>query len=1111
METTSTGNTLNEGNSNSNSISPSPNAEGTSWLPASVLQAIDKEDKEDWEAIAEDFKRSKDFNHDLLSMEEEFKAEVEKRLHRKWQQEDAAYDLLIAQWECERIQEEDDVHHIDAGEGSTDSVIDATTPGSIEALIDPRHQGISYDEARDRMLEALGVKAMVDPFTVAIMWPSGAVSGYAAGRLVKGEKKFIALVGKLPTSKKNYERLSPARKIEQITKGKGVTVYFAPSLYKDPKGPRRADNYKARLAAVAEGDKGTLEAQRQGVDLLRTLGLKVHVVTFSGSKSLHIFIRIPRGTSWKKVVAMEQLMCLAIDGDPAVVGNKAQLMRLAGALRREGDGERKAQHQLLVSTDNGAPQDPDVAIGILERHLQEQGMADWKKEFEARRKKKGTKERIAKVAAASGWGGYFAEAVAEEASSSEGDSGSVGGWLAKHPIEDQKRIVEECVSHTPRREVGEGTYEAALPALIAVANTFGASHDDWILDLFYRHGWPDDDLNSSKLRGIRDRQEGTKRHFGSLVHDVREALGDPSWLPELERLTRLTPSEATAQQHENGNLLYRILGWCEDRQKIFYQRRGVGQISSFKPGAYTELLKLAPLDIWKASFAPPSTENNPDPNPAWPEATSSVIELADQAGVFNLNKLRGPGVWLDNDLPVWHLGDRLEVGGELIQLDRFQGGYYYSREAPLAINPEVEPLSNAEGSAILQVIKDMGWENPADGLHTAGWVVLSNVGGALPKRPGLQITGSTGIGKTDCVDNVLLPLQAGLARSSSGSTEAGVRQMLGNCCLPAIIDESEQEDPRRREQQLRLARYSYDGVEQVKGTPSGAAMRFAVRSSLCLIGINATIPNAADRNRIAVVIRRHLDGAIWKGVARRRADLITRETGERLLRRTVTHLDVLLHNVQVLGQVVVERGGTPREGDTYGALLAGAHLLVSTERLDLASGLEWLVSQSWALDAEVSEVCAAGSEAERCLQHLLSHEVRFGEKMLAPTGVCTVRELIRLVAQGIKKQPLWMQVYQEEALVGSRTQAKQALGRLGLKVDKEKGLIVATGPRSQVDTIFEGTKWVNGAFKERLLDLEGAGKLAGTAKFPVIGVSRGVFVPLEVLGGVVEAEDKGGD
>ena len=154
---------------------------------------------------------------------------------------------------------------------------------------------------------------------------------------------------------------------------------------------------------------------------------------------------------------------------------------------------------------------------------------------------------------------------------------------------------------------------------------------------------------------------------------------------------------------------------------------------------------------------------------------------------------------MDGTKVVWHLGDRLEVNGKPVALIDFESAFYYQRLARLAIDPSTDPLSDAEGQAILKAVRAMGWISPLDHLHLLGWIVLATVCGALDKRPVLQITCGFGRGKTYTLTVVVAPLLAGLAISESNSTEAAIRQNLSTDTRRVLIDESEGEDHHRRE------------------------------------------------------------------------------------------------------------------------------------------------------------------------------------------------------------------------------------------------------------------------------------------------------------------------
>jgi hypothetical protein len=590
----------------------------------------------------------------------------------------------------------------------------------------------------------------------------------------------------------------------------------------------------------------------------------------------------------------------------------------------------------------------------------------------------------------------------------------------------------------------------------------------------------------------------------AFVREGENSLGKFSVFLEHRSIESKGEGGSSCEEHGPAKLVemhFSVLGWADgDRDGIYYRANATGQIAVTKCRTRTDLLRMAPLEHWIEGYGKqPEEQNEPrQAPPDWDAAISAVIAEADRAGVFDLGSLRGHGVWLDVGRVVWHLGDRIEVDGAICSLEAAGGKFHYARLHPLGVDPTVAPLQNTEGEAVFGVIRQMGWASPVDSLHLAGWIVLANVGGALSKRPGLQLTSSSGSGKSDCVSRVIEPLLAGLAIYSSTSSEAGVRQSLKSASLPAVIDESEQENPKKREAQLRLVRLSYDGVPQLMGTPSGEARSFAMRSSICLVGINATIPNVADRNRIVVISRQQIPDEAWAGVSRLRDELITLEIGERLLRRTVSNLKTLLANIATFRRVVAKRYGG-RTGNTYGSLLAGAHHLTSLELLDEDQARQWIDAKQWALSEEDRAESAAKSEAEQCLEHLLKHEVPFangvaedGSKISDASGKTSIREVIQYlslddgnVARGCAED--------------FHKEGQKTLGRYGLKLDQERGLLVHTGGKGKLPDVYAGTRWANGAYKDRLLDLPGVERVPSPPRFPVIGTNAAIALPMSLI------------
>lgn len=610
------------------------------------------------------------------------------------------------------------------------------------------------------------------------------------------------------------------------------------------------------------------------------------------------------------------------------------------------------------------------------------------------------------------------------------------------------------------------------------------------------------DATASRADGqaLRDRLHkamgAPKRWADELTRERGRDLWREQQAAEAERIANrrpLTPAELEAQQQtaaaerqaREAAAPFRVLGWDAQRRRIWFQHRETAQISAINPGpSFDRLLPLGPLDYWEATYPADRRSGGVD----WGQAVSDLAATADRAGVFDPQRIRGRGVWRDDGRTVWHLGDRLEVDGVEMPLAELESRHHYLRLPALAVTPASPPLSDAQGQQILRLIERMGWSGPSDHLLLAGWIVLSNVGGALRKRPGLQITSGFGTGKSDTADNVIRPLQAGLGISCSGSTEAGIRQSIRHNVLPVLVDESEQADGNRREQQLRLVRLAYDGLPLVKGTPGGEALEFTLRVSLCLAGINAPISNPADLSRIAVIGRRQLAAADWQQLAADRAELLTLATGEALIRRTVSHLPTLLANIETMGRALADvtpgRGGG-RVGDTYGALLAGAYLLVSTAKLSEQEALEWAVDEKgWDPAAPAADEVdrSPTAEARQCLDHLLAHELswRDPDNDRPSTGKITVRELLDL------------------ALRSGGGEAPKALGRCGLKADPERGLLVVNGGAA-IGKLFSGSKWSQGGHRARLLELEGAEPVPSPQRFPALGSPRCIAVPWDLL------------
>jgi putative DNA primase/helicase len=517
---------------------------------------------------------------------------------------------------------------------------------------------------------------------------------------------------------------------------------------------------------------------------------------------------------------------------------------------------------------------------------------------------------------------------------------------------------------------------------------------------------------------------------------------------------------------------FRILGIDEECKNIFYQNTKSGQVGSIAIAFNNRsLCALAPNLWWMEQ---PRFRVKDDLN--YSAIADELVAKAREKGIFDKGEMRGPGAWLEDGKVVYHLGESIWVDGKVKPLGEHEGSAQY-RLAKAVLFAErfkgLKPLTDEEGLQVWRTLNEAGHEGLHGGTHLLGWIVAAAVGGALQVRPPLQLSGQRSSGKSATKDGIIIPLLAGVPFSFTAATEAGVRQQLEGSSHPVLIDESEQEDQRKREGHVRLCRYSFDGCEVPRGTSSGNGLSYRIESSIALLGINTPIENPADRSRFVRLTRKRLSGEAWEKHAIERSRIITVETGEKLLLRVLENFATFQANIAALEAVIARKypgDNDSRNGQVYGTLLGGVRLLTSTVALDEDTAAAWLGKIGWDLTIDVEEhLDDADSEPQQCLEYLLAYRVRWNKDN---TGEMTVRELLEQAGRS-----------------GDTTAFADALAREGLKLHDVSYLAV-----SHKTGIFAGSKWAGGAHRGHLRQLPGA-TLIDPSRFGNSPTQRATLLP----------------
>jgi len=509
-----------------------------------------------------------------------------------------------------------------------------------------------------------------------------------------------------------------------------------------------------------------------------------------------------------------------------------------------------------------------------------------------------------------------------------------------------------------------------------------------------------------------------------------------------------------------------------NRGSYYFFPRATGQIMEFSAtslGRPQNLYQLAPRGYWEALYAPEESMSK-----IADYASGDLIRLCQEKGIFSLENARGVGVWNDNGALLVNCGDVIVGEGVKCHPSAYQGDYVYEA-GQRVIDMEAEPLSSKEAAKLLEICTSLTWKKRQYGYILAGWIVVAAIGGCIDWRPHIFITGRKGSGKSTVMDKIVRDALKGVAvKRDGGTTEPGIRKALGASSRPFVMDEAESESgPRRQQMQLIF--------EYFRNASSGAVVEnayatYVARSAACFGAINPRIEQGADADRWTMLeLTPNTTGdseAQYKKLLTDISETINAGFPNRLLARTVAYLDVLLDNIDVFVSVFSKKLGSKRAGDQVGTMIAGAHSLVSTNRVTYEYVEEWVSKQDW----QWHELGAGMSDAEALLSHIMAARVRYDQDGMGRES--SIGELA------------W-RASNPDAM--GHDAAVKGLGGVGIKVEGDLLLISNSAP--PLRGILKDTPW--GMWKRTLGDYDGAGNCDGRVVYFGPGLrTRATSVPL---------------
>ncbi len=504
-------------------------------------------------------------------------------------------------------------------------------------------------------------------------------------------------------------------------------------------------------------------------------------------------------------------------------------------------------------------------------------------------------------------------------------------------------------------------------------------------------------------------------------------------------------------------------------------------VVSFAPEQLTKnrLMSLAPLQFWERQYGGRDGIK-------WDLAVNAVLHKCHSVQVYDPSRVRGRGAWHENGKPVLHLGDHVVQGGVKTPIVKMrQGRHIYQLAAPMDVSYD-NPLDVEEANQIIPLMEMLSWERPISAYLLAGWAALAPIGGALEWRPHAWLTGPKGSGKSHIVDKIVRPLMGNLGlHVQSSTTEAGIRQTLGHDALAITFDEAESNSPKgadRIQMVLELMRQasSEGGSKIIKGSASGAARAYEIRSPFLMSSIGVGIKQAADASRVSVLsLVKRKDTAIFAKIKKLETSLLTQEYCKRFIARSIHRIPEIRENFLTFSHAAANVLGTQRAGDQIGALLAGWYTYYDDGLIGSKDAVKFIEEQDWDEQKQVEE----DSDEDGLLSYLLAQVVEVEARVWR--GKRSVGEIVA-VALGTAKLDSF-----------TAADAADVLGRMGMRVESAvlgSGRLTVSNTHPGIGKLLAGTAWAHGWM--RILVRVAGAKREDAARFGSAHRSRGVSVPI---------------
>lgn len=451
-----------------------------------------------------------------------------------------------------------------------------------------------------------------------------------------------------------------------------------------------------------------------------------------------------------------------------------------------------------------------------------------------------------------------------------------------------------------------------------------------------------------------------------------------------------------------------------------------------------------------------------------------MVRSCQDYGPFDWSRVRGPGVYRDEDQLIINDGERVTTadGRRIVAAPDYKGPCYQVGSS-LGFTAKTACASGADIEQLLQTIGSFGFRTDADRVTMLGWLGAVVYGPALPAQWMLAVTADRGSGKTSLAELVLQLLGPQAFRRDGIPTQAQVLAQLEERPMTVVVDEAESSGDKKKVMELfEVLRSGTQSSSQknharVRG---GRLHHYNAPAGALLAGISLPTMDPATEGRCVKVQLDRLPQAnrlhYQPLLDPARRDQTT-ELGSRLRRLLVARWPVMRDTLRLAQDTLTVLGHESRDASKWATVIAG-YVVLTQDASATAHQIEHLVGL---LGLRQPAEVAIDRDGDRCLSWLLG------------------RKVVIYAAAGTERRKLHARIYDaiQEVLHGpheERCHLIQQLEGFGLRPLWTKGkddlrpswklAICGSNDHQGMRRLMQQSSWAHGGWKEVLARLPGA-------------------------------------